>query len=307
MSTIAPPRPSQKRNGLGTCDPRPATKRLGAYTTPSGERREVVCVTGTAETRLLIDRIRGSARDARLVAHLAADEPAENAQRICDLYVADTDARACRSLTGEDFERASGEGASSPGARVPHSLHVDNGVSHVGPLVDRRGRPYRLQPCDGCGSIEQLRWCRVAPEQPERPEPVSLRHVIGAVESYEPARTLTLMALERYAHDERVSTALLRGELERVSLSPIVLNRGLREAVQRRLASGELTMSEIAIRCGRLRRGERGAVSGETSWLARRIGQVPEAGHAEPTAWIHSDVLALIARGLCVSPNEVEL
>jgi hypothetical protein len=100
----------------------------------------------------------------------------------------------------------------------------------------------------------------------------------------------------------------LRGELERVSLSPIVLNRGLREAVERALAGGEVTMSEIAIRCGRLRRGERGAVSGETSWLGRRIGQVGEAGRSQPTPWIHSDVLALIARrGLCLSPNEVEV
>ena len=48
--------------------------------------------------------------------------------------------------------------------------------------------------------------------------------------------------------------------------------------------------------------------SGETSWLARRIGQTPEAGQDQPTPWVHSDVLALIARdGLAMSPNEVEL
>ena len=67
-------------------------------------------------------------------------------------------------------------------------------------------------------------------------------------------------------------------------------------------------MSEIAIRCGRVKRDQRGNVSGETSWLARRIGQLPDAGQSTPTPWISSDVLALIARdGLGLSPREVEL
>ena len=36
--------------------------------------------------------------------------------------------------------------------------------------------------------------------------------------------------------------------------------------------------------------------------------QTPEAGQDQPTRWVHSDVLALIARdGLAMSPNEVEL
>jgi hypothetical protein len=51
----------------------------------------------------------------------------------------------------------------------------------------------------------------------------------------------------------------------------------------------------------------RGRESGETSWLARRIGQLPEAGQPRPTPWVHNDVLALIARdGLGISPREVE-
>jgi hypothetical protein len=67
-------------------------------------------------------------------------------------------------------------------------------------------------------------------------------------------------------------------------------------------------MSTIAIRCGRVKRDRRGNESGETSWLARRLGLLPEAGQVMPTPWIHSDVLALIARrGLGVSPREVEL
>jgi hypothetical protein len=67
-------------------------------------------------------------------------------------------------------------------------------------------------------------------------------------------------------------------------------------------------MSEIAVRCGRVKRDGKGNVSGETSWLARRIGLLPEGGQSRPTPWIHSDVLALIARdGLGASPREVEL
>jgi hypothetical protein len=66
-------------------------------------------------------------------------------------------------------------------------------------------------------------------------------------------------------------------------------------------------MSEIAIRCKRIKHDDRGHESGETSWLARRVGILPEAGAPAPTPWVHSKVLALIARdGLRVSPHEVE-
>jgi hypothetical protein len=105
-----------------------------------------------------------------------------------------------------------------------------------------------------------------------------------------------------------VSTAVLHEQLERVRESPVVLNRKLRLAV---LAAGErrdLSMSEIALRCGRIKRDCRGKCSGETSWLARRVGLMPESGSGRPTPWVHSDVLALIARnGLGISPREVEL
>ena len=67
-------------------------------------------------------------------------------------------------------------------------------------------------------------------------------------------------------------------------------------------------MSVIALRCGRIKRDPNGRESGETSWLARRIGVAPEAGAPRPTPWIHTDVLALIARdGLGIAPAEAEL
>jgi hypothetical protein len=82
----------------------------------------------------------------------------------------------------------------------------------------------------------------------------------------------------------------------------------LREAVLAAIDAGVVSASEIAIRCGRMRRDARGNVTGETTWLARRIGLVPEAGGATPTPWVHSEVLATVARcGLGISPHEVEL
>jgi hypothetical protein len=138
---------------------------------------------------------------------------------------------------------------------------------------------------------------------------VGLREVIARFESYEPMRSHTLAAL---AHQEggssRLGLGTLRGELRRLQCSPVVLNRGLREAVLGAVAERGLSMSEIALRCGHVKRDAGGRVSGETSWLARRIGLRPESGRRAPGRWIHSDVLALIAwRGLGVSPREVEL
>ncbi len=129
-----------------------------------------------------------------------------------------------------------------------------------------------------------------------RSGPSSVREVIGSLESYEPTRTLTARALACHHRDRRVSTVVLRAELARVYASPIVLNRGLREAVLAAVRDGGLTMSEIAIRCGRVKRDAAGGESGETSWLGRRIGMLPEGGKSTPTPWVSSDVLALIAR-----------
>jgi hypothetical protein len=82
----------------------------------------------------------------------------------------------------------------------------------------------------------------------------------------------------------------------------------LREAVQQAVASGETSMSDIAIRCGRFRRDGKGRVGGETTWLARRIGQTADSTTGRVSPWVQSDVLALIARkGLRLAPVEVEV
>lgn len=176
-----------------------------------------------------------------------------------------------------------------------------------GELLDARGGRYRLAPVRNGGSILELRWCRQIPDDGEALlRVVTVREVIGSLQSYEPARTLTARALARDGDDRCVSTRALRAELDRVDGSAIVLNRGLREAVLAAVTERGLSMSEIAMRCGRIKRDARGNESGETSWLGRRIGVLPEAGKQAPTPWVSSEVLALIARrGLGIAPHEL--
>lgn len=166
---------------------------------------------------------------------------------------------------------------------------------------------FRLGAVATAMSIPALRWTRSADADDPAPVTVSLREAIAAAQSYEPFRELTRAAIARHRYDPALSTCALQAELERVLDSRIVLNRALREAVVERVAGGGTSLSEIAIRCGRIKRDARGT-TGETSWLARRIGLLPEGGSRVPTRWVHSDVLALIARdGLGIAPREVEL
>jgi hypothetical protein len=167
---------------------------------------------------------------------------------------------------------------------------------------------FRLLAVPSGMSIPALRWtCAPPGSGGVSARPVSLREAIGTLERYEPLAGLTREAIALHEDDPAVSTTVLRAELRRVLESPIVLNRGLREAVLAKVSGGEASMSEIAMRCGRLKRSK-GHTTGETSWLSRRVGLLPEGGHSEPTRWVHSDVLALIARqGLGIAPREVEL
>src|SRR5262249_45933143 len=152
-------------------------------------------------------------------------------------------------------------------------------------------------PIGGAMSIPELRWRRhdVA-DGTARVETVSVREVVAAIEAYEPVRALTRHALDERAHHDTISVATLRLGLERGLRSPIVLNRRLREMLLRLTREQGLSMSEVAVRCGRVKRDRAGNISGETSWLARRVGLLPEGGRDAPTPWIHTDVLAVIAR-----------
>jgi hypothetical protein len=275
--------------------------RLGSYAQPdSGASREVVSLAAADGSFLVIDRLAGTQADRRLVAHLAADEPAENAALVCALYLADESRGRCRGVAVEDLHRG-------PFAENTLDAAEDEWLHVL--LRDVDGFAYRIRRIAPGGSFPQLRWTRSLHAGSDEPfEPVRLRDVVARLQDYEPACSVAANAIARHRHDRTLATHCLRAELQRLAASPIVLNRRLRELVQQKTASGELTMSEIAIRCGRLKRDQRGNISGETSWLARRIGQVPEGGQAAPTPWVSSNVLALIARdGLGVSPREVEL
>jgi hypothetical protein len=274
-------------------------RTLGRIADPGAPTRELITRHGAAGSLLLIDRDAALQGDERLIAHLAADEPKANAALMCRLY-AETppDGRRCRALTEEDarFEPLD-EHLLAPAREKAFDsgiLETDLASFHLARLPSRM-------------SIPELRWTRRQPSAIEGIT-VSLRECIATVEDYEPLRSITRAAVARHVGDESVSTTTLRAELQRVLESPIVLNRGVREAVLERVARDGSSLSEIAIRCGRVKSDSRGNQSGETSWLARRIGLLPEGGQSVPTVWVHSDVLGLIAReGLGISPREVEL
>jgi hypothetical protein len=276
-----------------------AAERLGGYVDPLGRPREVAVQPASAGSVLVLDRDAATRTDPRVVAHLAADEPDTCAALVGSQYLQDARCghRLPRRLTDVDLAGA-GEGVTrepaSPSAS-PQPIVVD------GPTCS-----YRLSPREGSLSIPELRWQRIADAR-DRGEVVSLREAIADLECYEPLRSITEQVLRASGDRDDLSITVLRLELERVNASPIVLNRRLREAVLAALERDQLSMSEIAIRCGRIKRDGNNE-SGETSWLARRLGLLPEGGARVPTPWVHSDVLGLIARrGLGISPREVEL
>lgn len=274
---------------------------LAGYVDSDGRARELLALPGHGGSVLVLDRDAATLCDRRLVAHLAADEPHENAALVCSHYLQDTGGRRCRRVRPEDLQIA------------PFAQSECDAQEHLKQtrrtVIDHDGNAYRLGRVPGERSIAQLRWCRRSPRaRHSRWEQTRLRDVVAALESYEPARLLTEQAIALHGDDPGVSLTRLSCELERLCASPVVLNRGLREAVLDAIDRRGTSMSEIALRCGIVKRDRRGKISGETSWLARRIGIMPEGGETAITPWIHSDVLGTIARkGLGISPREVEL
>ncbi len=292
--TVTPGTGIAARSGL---DP------LGSYTDMAGRVREVIAAQRGDGCVLVVDRDALTLGDRRLVAYLAADEPSENAALVCAHYLRDPSRGRCRRVAIEDLA----------GEPVREEEEEPRRFTLETELVGRRGgleedAVYRLELTRTDTAALELRWHRHSRRRGPTPVIVSLREAIGALESYEPVCELTRGALAEYHGDADVSTAVLRCELERLRESPIVLNRKLRQTVLAAIERHGLSLSEIAIRCGRIKRDTKGNASGETSWLARRIGILPESGSSRPTPWVHCDVLALIARnGLGISPREVEL
>ncbi len=102
MSAIAPPRPTTHHKRSRNTQP-PSTW-LGTYTDESGDRRELISTPAAAGSTLVIDRDASTHRDERLIAHLPADEPAENQYVMCELYLNDRRGRHCRRVTTRDRE-----------------------------------------------------------------------------------------------------------------------------------------------------------------------------------------------------------
>jgi|ERR1700722_11690552 len=275
--------------------------RLASYRDAQGRTRDLLALLAHEGSVLVLDRDAATLGDRRLIAHLAADEPRSNAELVCNHYLQDEGGRWCRRMRPEDLRV-------SPLAREAEGDRLDPN-SEDALVAGRDGNLYRLSPVQGERCVPQMRWCRYATESDDRRwRQISLREVVGAVESYEPMRTLTEQAIALHNSDRSVSVTRMRSELERLDGSPVVLNRRLREVVLDAVDRGGTSMSEIALRCGVVKRDRRGKVSGETSWLARRIGIMPEGGEKTITPWIHSEVLGSIARkGLRISPREVEL
>jgi hypothetical protein len=265
---------------------------LGRYCDRNGTERELRSLHLGDGSRLVVDWRNEDRADARLVATLASDEPPENGRVLAILYLADASRGRCVALRRSDLS-ASKPQEPDLACAPSQPLRDADGASYAISAV-RCGKPYR-----------ELRWTRCTPGKAHK-HPICLRELLAALQAYEPARSLTLSEIALYERDPAISVCRLRSELERLDASPIVLNARLRQAVLRRAASGD-SLSEIAQRCGRVKRHPGGSVSGETSWLSRRIGLLPEGGQAEPTKWVHSEVLALIARqGLDLCPAEVE-
>jgi hypothetical protein len=287
---------------------------LGRYLDVAARPREVVACAGASGSVLVIDRDAITLGSRRLVGHLPLDEPPGNARLLCALYLADPTRGHCRAVLAGDLEAAPFPEVESEQGPSDEQCAQEREAPEHETLIDARGRVHRIELARSSQGRRELRWHTRLSSPPEehssrRPARVaSLRDVVGAMESYEPARAMTRRALARHRDLPNVALGALQGELRRVASSRIVLNRGLREALVTALARDGLTLSEIALRCGRVKRDARGHRSGEGTWVARRVGLVPDSGREAPSPWIHSDVLALIARrGLGLSPHEVEL
>jgi hypothetical protein len=105
---------------------------------------------------------------------------------------------------------------------------------------------------------------------------------------------------------EREHRATLRDFAAQARPANLALGDALRAAVEAAVADG-VSLSQIALRCGHVKSRRTRPRVGDTSWLGRRIGLLPETGQEEPSPWIHADVLAVIARdGLGLDPRQVE-
>jgi hypothetical protein len=220
-----------------------AQRTLGRYTDQQGRTREVLAWPGAAASVLVVDRDHATRSDLRLVAHMAADEPPENAALICASYLVDVagDRGRCRLMTVEDM-------CGAPSLEQQEAIFDAEAVGQETQPVDRHGWCYRLELQPTRMSIPELRWWRRHPQpQSGADRPVSVREAVASLESYEPVRALTIRSLSLHSAKGEVSTTVLRAELTRVQESPIVLNRRLREVVLTTIARNKLSLNSGSV------------------------------------------------------------
>src|ERR1035441_6539820 len=182
MSTITAPQPHSAL-------PQPASsprraRHLGGYVAlDSGQTRQIVSLQRPDGSRLVIDYHLDTLAEGRVVAHISPDEPPENERIICELYLADDTKGRCRALTAEDLEvtRHAIPAPPSTHAKAPGSV-----------LQDAEGYLSLIREVAVDESVSELRWTRSCqPGCDETFDVLTLRDVVGRLEGYEPARTLT--------------------------------------------------------------------------------------------------------------------
>src|SRR5579872_859048 len=91
---------------------------LARYIDRDGRQREILSRPARAGSTLVLDRDLATGGDRRLLAHLAADEPGENATIVCRDYLRDSRPRElrCRALHVEDADADPLAGAGPSGA-----------------------------------------------------------------------------------------------------------------------------------------------------------------------------------------------
>jgi hypothetical protein len=296
-----------------------AFRRPHSYHDEHGATREVIVIERDKGPTLVIDRLAGGHEDPMLVGEIGEAEDKENpsllagmwmqvplADRRCGAYTAPIPApppnrrRAATAALAATTASPTAQTAAANPAAADAAGATQRATGRVPKTLKARSCTYKLEAVARANEdTSDLRW--VAHQRGQEPAPVTLRAVVAAVEAYEPAITMCERAI---ANTPELWHGQLQRELDAMGHSRHVLNRGLREAVERAVASGT-SLAEIAVRCGRIEITPSGAEKGLSSWVTRRTGMLDGPGTAR--RWIDIDLLAQIAAAIGLTPADVEL
>src|ERR1019366_3818883 len=117
-----------------------------------------------------------------------------------------------RRVTEQDLNPAHDSDSSTPNGSIPWQRTA---------LRDADGHIYRIRELAVGASASELRWTRSCHPGTEHPfDAVRLRDVVGSLQDYEPARTLTAQALIVRGERCDASVCRLAGELQRLTGRP---------------------------------------------------------------------------------------